>query len=139
LYASRISRVPLLLVRLFIFGVLSVCSLLAGCSATNAANSAAIFTSSPEPFSEYRSELRHWLERHAMPQRNARDIELNLPFERKADPSVPYRGVYLLFHGLNDSPYVWNDLADELNPLMNLTSEVSMCERCCLKGMGLPL
>ena len=49
-----------------------------------------------------------------MSQRNAADVELNLPFERKADPSVPYRGVYLLFHGLNDSPYVWHDLSDEL-------------------------
>jgi len=115
LYASRISRVPLLLVRLVIFGLLSGCVLLAGCSATNTSSSAAIFTSSPESFSEYRRELGHWLERHSMPQRNAREIELNLPFERKADPSVPYRGVYLLFHGLNDSPYVWNDLADELN------------------------
>jgi len=49
-----------------------------------------------------------------MPQRDAAQIALNLPFQRQADASVPYRGVYLLFHGLNDSPYVWNDLATEL-------------------------
>ncbi len=42
------------------------------------------------------------------------DLELNLPFERKADPSVDFRGRFLLFHGLNDSAYVWHDFAEAL-------------------------
>ena len=100
------------LVRLFAFCLLSVCVLIAGCSTRTSGN--ALFSVPTEPFSEYRQSLAGWLEQHSMPQRSAADIELNLPFERKADPAVPFRGVYLLFHGLNDSPYVWHDLSDEL-------------------------
>ncbi len=100
------------LVRLFALCLLSVCVLLAGCSTRISGN--ALFGAPTDTFSEYRLSLAAWLEQHSMPQRSTDDIELNLPFERKADTSVPYRGVYLLFHGLNDSPYVWHDLSDEL-------------------------
>lgn len=68
-------------------------------------------------FSRYRHTLHDWLQERSMPHRSKEDIELNLPFELKADASVPYRGRYLLFHGLNDSPYVWRDMASELSDL----------------------
>ncbi|MEM9605309.1 MAG: alpha/beta fold hydrolase [Pseudomonadota bacterium] len=41
-------------------------------------------------------------------------VALNLPFELGASPDVPYRGKLLLFHGLNDSAYVWTDMAKVL-------------------------
>lgn len=43
------------------------------------------------------------------------EIALNAPFERRAAAGVPYRGKFLLIHGLNDSPFVWRDLADRLS------------------------
>jgi len=49
-----------------------------------------------------------------MPGRKASDVQYNLPFEAFADSSVPYRGRFFLIHGLNDSPYVWRDVSEEL-------------------------
>jgi len=46
--------------------------------------------------------------------RRPRDVEYNVPFERRASDGVPYRGRYLLVHGLNDSPAVWRDVAQAL-------------------------
>jgi esterase/lipase len=65
-------------------------------------------------FATYREQTREFLRRHSMPQRSEADITLNLPFEIKASKDVPYRGKFLLLHGLNDSPYVWTDIAPEL-------------------------
>lgn len=66
-------------------------------------------------FARYRHTLHDWLEMQSMSHRSGDDIELNLPFELSANSSVPYQGRYLLFHGLNDSPYVWRNMAGHLS------------------------
>jgi len=71
----------------------------------------------PEPnadFDQYREQVRAFITPRSLSHRTAAAIELNLPFERTANPQVPYRGRFLLFHGLNDSAYVWHDIAEEL-------------------------
>lgn len=70
---------------------------------------------STQAFESYRSLVDQWLEVRSMPHRTSEARKLNLPFELKANPDVPYRGRYLLFHGLNDSTYVWQPLAAELS------------------------
>ena len=65
-------------------------------------------------FDRQTTAIAEFLSASSMPQRSAQQIALNLPFEVKANAGVPYRGRFLLFHGLNDSPYVWRDLAVEL-------------------------
>lgn len=67
-----------------------------------------------EVFARHVERARARLRARSMPSRDPADIALNLPFERTAAPSVPYRGRFLLFHGLNDSPAVWHDFADAL-------------------------
>ncbi|MEM7196714.1 MAG: alpha/beta fold hydrolase [Pseudomonadota bacterium] len=67
-----------------------------------------------EPFEAHRDTVRKHLLDTSMPQRTAVDIELNLPFEIAASKTRPYRGKFLLIHGLNDSPYVWHDVANEI-------------------------
>lgn len=67
-----------------------------------------------DTFSAYRDRTRAYLADRAMPSRALADIEQNLPFERLASRDVTYRGRFLLFHGLNDSPAVWHDFADAL-------------------------
>ena len=96
----------------------------AGCASDNSATKATDTTTSASVdstfppfdanFTRYRDTLRVWLQARSMPHRSAADIELNLPFEFKANTDVPYRGRFLLFHGLNDSPYVWRNMAGEL-------------------------
>ncbi len=84
---------------------------------THAMASETIEDSFPEVrsnFEEYRSDLRDYLIRRGMPHRTAEDVELNLPFDKMADPNVPYQGRFLLLHGLNDSAYVWQDFASSL-------------------------
>jgi len=66
-------------------------------------------------FNAYVVSVDQWLAERSMAHRTPDARKLNLPFERKADPAVPYRGRYLLFHGLNDSAYVWQPLAAELS------------------------
>lgn len=70
-----------------------------------------------DSFDTYRAAAHNWLADRSMPHRSQSDIELNLPFEWTADPAEPHRGKFLLFHGLNDSPYVWHDHARELTAL----------------------
>ena len=65
-------------------------------------------------FAAYRERARVRLAERSMRGRTAADIALNLPFERAAATDVPYRGRFLLLHGLNDSPAVWHDTADAL-------------------------
>ena len=72
----------------------------------------------PEPiqdYTEYREQVYGYLSRRSMPQRTPDQVQLNLPFELFADESKPYRGKFLLIHGLNDSPYVWRDIALRLS------------------------
>lgn len=65
-------------------------------------------------FQGYTEAVEQIVAARSMRQRRPGDTALNLPFEIKADKAVPYRGKYLLFHGLNDSPYVWRALGAEL-------------------------
>jgi len=67
-----------------------------------------------DDFARYRESACRRLEAKSLPRRTPADVALNLPFERMADPAVPYRGRFLLLHGLNDSAGVWHDFADEL-------------------------
>lgn len=59
--------------------------------------------------------MRSYLLETQLSQRSAEDVQFNLPFEVLAEEGVPYRGRYLLIHGLNDSPSVWNDWAGVLS------------------------
>lgn len=71
----------------------------------------------PEPqadFSAHILAVEQYLLDKQMNQRATTDVQYNLPFEQKADPAVQYRGKFLLVHGLNDSPYVFSDVAPEL-------------------------
>jgi len=65
-------------------------------------------------FGLYIEDARDHISRYRMSAREDRDTEINLPFELNASPGVAYRGRFLLFHGLNDSPYVWRDMAESL-------------------------
>jgi len=71
----------------------------------------------PEPQNDYDlyiEDARGHISRFQMSGREDEDIEINLPFQLKASPDAEYRGRFLLFHGLNDSPYVWRDMAESL-------------------------
>lgn len=48
-------------------------------------------------------------------EERAEAVALNMPFELRADPDTPYRGRFLLVHGLNDGPYSWHDVARALS------------------------
>ena len=65
-------------------------------------------------FSAYVSQLHRYLRDTQMPQRPLNAVEINLPFELFANEQVEYRGRFLLIHGLNDSPFVWRDVATRL-------------------------
>ncbi len=64
-------------------------------------------------FDQYISDMYQHIKPKSLP-RTDDEIRLNLPFQLSANPDVPYRGRFLLFHGLNDSPYVWRDIAAEI-------------------------
>ena len=80
---------------------------------TNSLDASAI----PKPsadFTAYVNNLRRYLSATQMPQRTLNAVEINLPFELFANSQVEYRGKFLLIHGLNDSPFVWRDVANRL-------------------------
>ena len=62
-------------------------------------------------FQLYRQQVSEYVNTRSLPARSERAITLNLPFEINASEDVPYRGRFLLMHGLNDSAYVWHDMA----------------------------
>lgn len=66
-------------------------------------------------FAAHRRDAAAWIASGAASGRGAPEIALNLPFERQAAPGQASRGTFLLFHGLNDSPYVWRGLAAALS------------------------
>lgn len=72
------------------------------------------FPAPMENFQSHRSEVREYILATQMDERSISDAEYNLPFELTASKEVPYRGKFLLIHGLNDSPYLWTDVASEL-------------------------
>ncbi len=65
-------------------------------------------------FDQHIAEVKVHLLAHKMSQRSEAEAELNLPFDRKAASNVPYQGKFLLIHGLNDSPFIWRDMANAL-------------------------
>ena len=72
----------------------------------------------PQPasdFSLYIDEVYSYISKRSLPQRSDAHIKLNLPFELSANQGVEYRGKFLLIHGLNDSTYVWTDIAKSLS------------------------
>ena len=73
-----------------------------------------LFPSPHENFDVHRSQVRAYILATQLQHRTESDVEFNLPFELNANDSVPYRGKFLLIHGLNDSPYVWQDMAEEI-------------------------
>ena len=75
---------------------------------------ASAYSSFPKPeknFDQHIDNIRQYLQPRSLPFRSVEEHELNLPFQIAANPAVPYRGRFLLFHGLNDSAYVWRDFA----------------------------
>ncbi|MFK8084043.1 MAG: alpha/beta hydrolase [Granulosicoccus sp.] len=72
------------------------------------------FPTPQQDFQKHIEEVRDYLLDTQLESRTPADVNYNLPFEIRADQSVPYRGKYLLIHGLNDSPAVWHDGARAL-------------------------
>ncbi len=72
------------------------------------------FPSPQEEFDLHIEEVKNHLMTHQMSQRNKAAVYLNLPFDLQASQDVPYRGKFLLIHGLNDSPFIWLDMARAL-------------------------
>ena len=69
-------------------------------------------------FERHKGSVRAYLGRNrvaADPTAADEEVVLNAPFERRAADGVPYRGKFLLIHGLSDSPFVWRDLAESLS------------------------
>ena len=62
-------------------------------------------------FALYQQQVKRYLSQQSLPQRSDQQISYNLPFEWAAKKGVPYKGRFLLIHGLNDSPFVWRDFA----------------------------
>lgn len=85
-----------------------------GTGSTAFSHSDAAFPKPQENFVQHIAEVKAHLLAHQMNHRSETDAELNLPFEYQAANQVPYRGKFLLFHGLNDSPFIWRDMADAL-------------------------
>lgn len=82
---------------------------------TLAADKYAGFPAPKADFSAHIIEVKNYLLATQMSQRKPEDVRFNLPFELSASTSVPYRGRFLLLHGLNDSPYVFTDAGAELS------------------------
>ncbi|MFT5658921.1 MAG: esterase/lipase [Gammaproteobacteria bacterium] len=94
--------------------VLTACAHSQGSAESQAALEAGTF---PEPiadFEQHRLDVYDYLRVSSLPNRSDADIRLNLPFELSANSDTPYRGKFLLFHGLSDSTYVWTDFAQAL-------------------------
>lgn len=72
-------------------------------------------TPAPQPdYAAWVSDTEQWLIRHNALARSEQQILLNAPFALDAAPDVPYRGRFLLIHGLSDSPFVWRDIGASL-------------------------
>lgn len=73
------------------------------------------FPSPQTDFQAHIAEVETYLLSTQMQQRTASDVQYNLPFSLEAKSDVAYRGRFLLIHGLNDSPYVYTDVAVQLS------------------------
>jgi esterase/lipase len=65
-------------------------------------------------FESYQQQVAVYLTNNKLANRSVEDVSLNMPFDLQANKTVAYQGRFLLFHGLNDSPYVWHDFAKEM-------------------------
>lgn len=105
------------LIILLLAGVLCLVSI--GCVGTGGGNSgsntADQFPAPTANFAQYTQATLTFLQGNSLPQRTASEIRTNLPFELPANPSMTYRGKFLLLHGLSDSAYVWRDIAAQLS------------------------
>lgn len=72
------------------------------------------FPAPSEPFDQHIKSVEQHLLKIQLPDRSDGDVAYNLPFDLKANTNITYRGQFLLIHGLNDSPYVWRDMAEQL-------------------------
>ncbi len=72
------------------------------------------FPAAQADFAAYQREVKDHLDANSLAHRGQAAIALNAPFSIAANKAVPYRGKFLLFHGLNDSPFVWHDLAEDI-------------------------
>lgn len=110
--------------RLWIVGVLTATSLvvagLAACTPTDLAHQpiSEPFPVAAADFDRHKDAVEGYISRHRVAVNSAAakdEIALNTPFEYKAADGVPYRGKFLFIHGLNDSPFVWRDIAGRLS------------------------
>ncbi len=93
---------------------------IAACGPTDIAHQPVLeaFPMTAGDFAGHRSAVQGYLGRNRVAVDAAavnEEIALNAPFERKAAVDVAYSGKILLIHGLNDSPFIWRDLADRLS------------------------
>ena len=65
-------------------------------------------------FNTYKNNIANYIKTHGAYKHPLAKRYLNLPFEFKADPNAPYQGKFLLIHGMNDSPYVWQDIGKHM-------------------------
>lgn len=95
-------------------------TVVAACGPTDPAHQSVLepFPAATGDFEQHRSAVQGYLGRNRVAVDTAaadEEIALNAPFERFAADGVAYRGKFLLIHGLNDSPFIWHDLADRLS------------------------
>ena len=98
----------------FVFFTLTSIATYSHAQSTNKKFALSDFPAPIENFQAHREQVREYILATQMPHREASDAEYNLPFDIEANQEVPYRGKYLLIHGLNDSPFLWKDVAREL-------------------------
>lgn len=67
-----------------------------------------------DDFPNYIENVGVHIKKRQMAARSEADSQFNLPFELAANPDAAYQGRFLLIHGLNDSPYVWNDMGHSI-------------------------
>ena len=89
-------------------------ALLLASGASRAAPSEGNFPAPQADFAEHRQAVWQFIAANPLPGRSPEAVALNLPFELAANADTAYRGKFLLFHGLSDSPFVWRDMAREI-------------------------
>ena len=102
--------------------VLILCTLLIACCAAisqpsrdfDKTSNHSAFPKVNNSFINYKLAVDRYLQQHSLKNRTVAQIRLNLPFDFQASKKVAYNGRFLLFHGLNDSPYVWLDFAEQM-------------------------
>lgn len=99
------------------FGILFVALLQLSQASAATRQGSNVFPVPQADFARYIDESKVYIARHQMQHRTEYSVDINSPFEISAQKDVPYRGRFLLIHGLNDSPFVWSDIAQSLSSL----------------------